>query len=80
MVIAPTHEEAERRGAELRAARGISEEWYRMSQIEGDPDEVGEKAQELLDAGLDGLIFNMWGVQELDPVALAGQTLSKVLS
>jgi alkanesulfonate monooxygenase SsuD/methylene tetrahydromethanopterin reductase-like flavin-dependent oxidoreductase (luciferase family) len=54
-------------------------EWYRMSQIEGDADEVGEKAQELREAGLDGLIFNMWGVQELEPVALAGQTLSKVL-
>ncbi|HEY3209070.1 MAG TPA: LLM class F420-dependent oxidoreductase [Actinomycetota bacterium] len=79
LVIAPTHEEAERRGAELKAARGLNDEYYRMSQIVGDPDEVGEKVQELLDAGLDGLIFNMWGVQELEPVALAGQTLSKVL-
>ena len=79
LVIRPTHEEAERAGADLKAARGLSEEWYRMSQLVGEPDEIGEKAQEFLDAGLDGLIFNMWGVQELEPVALAGQTLSKVL-
>jgi F420-dependent oxidoreductase-like protein len=79
LVIAPTHEDAERRGAELMAARGLSEEWYRMSQIVGDPDEVGERVQELLDAGLDGVIFNMWRVQDLEPVALAGRTLSKLL-
>jgi len=78
LVIAPTHEEAERRGAEMKAARGQSDEYYRMSQIVGDPDEVGEKVQALMDVGLDGLIFNMWHVEELEPVALAGQTLSKL--
>jgi F420-dependent oxidoreductase-like protein len=80
LIVAPTHEEAERRGTELKAARGLSDEWYRMSQIVGDPDEVSEKVQELLDSGLDGVIFNMWRVQDLEPVALAGQTLSKMLS
>jgi len=79
LVIAPTHEEAERRGAEMKAARGQSDEYYRMSQIVGDPHEVGEKVQALMDVGLDGLIFNMWRVEELEPVALAGQTLSKLL-
>jgi F420-dependent oxidoreductase-like protein len=79
LVIAPTHEEAERRGAEMKAARGQSDEYYRMSQIVGDPDEVGEKVQALMDVGLDGLIFNMWRVEEVEPVALAGQTLSKLL-
>jgi F420-dependent oxidoreductase-like protein len=80
LVVRATHEEAEKAGAELKAARGLSDEWYRTSQIVGDPDEVGEKVQELLDAGLDGVIFNMWGVHELEPVALAGQTLSKLLA
>jgi F420-dependent oxidoreductase-like protein len=80
LIIAPTHEEAERRGAELKAARGLSEEWYRMSQIVGDPEEVVEKVQGLLDAGLDGVMFNIWRVQDLEPVALAGQTLSKLLA
>jgi hypothetical protein len=51
-----------------------------MSQIVGHPEEVAEKAQGLLDAGLDGLIFNMWRAQDLEPVALAGQTLSKLLA
>lgn len=80
LVIAPTHEEAERRGAEMKAARGMTDDYFRMSQIVGDVDEVGEKVQPLLDAGLDGLIFNMWRVEELEPVALAGQTLSKLLA
>ncbi|HMC37032.1 MAG TPA: LLM class F420-dependent oxidoreductase, partial [Actinomycetota bacterium] len=39
LLVAPTHEEAEQRGAEVRAARGISEQWYRMATISGDPDE-----------------------------------------
>jgi F420-dependent oxidoreductase-like protein len=80
LIIAPTHEEAERRGEELKAARGLTDEWYRASQIVGDPEEVAEKVQGLLDAGLDGVIFNMWRVQDLEPVALAGQTLSKLLA
>ena len=80
LIIAPTHEEAERRGEELKAARGLTDEWYRTSQIVGDPEEVAEKVQGLLDAGLDGVMFNMWRVQDLEPVALAGQTLSKLLA
>jgi F420-dependent oxidoreductase-like protein len=80
LVIAPTHEEAERRGAELRAARGMNEEWFQTSQILGDPEEVAEQVEELLDAGLDGVMFNMWRVQDLEPVALAGQTLAKLLA
>ena len=79
-MVAPTHEEAERRGADVRAARGISEEWYRMATISGDPDEVAEQAAALLDAGLDGLIFNLRNAGEVEAVALAGQTLSKVLA
>ena len=41
----------------------------------GDPDEVGEQVQALLDAGIDGLIFNMPDPHDLDSVALAGETL-----
>jgi alkanesulfonate monooxygenase SsuD/methylene tetrahydromethanopterin reductase-like flavin-dependent oxidoreductase (luciferase family) len=36
-----------------------SEEDYALRALEGDPDTVAEKARELLDAGLDGLVFNM---------------------
>lgn len=79
LIIAPTHEEAERRAAEAKAARGMTDEYFRMSQIVGDPDEVGETVQGLMEAGLDGLIFNMWRAEDLELVALAGQTLSKAL-
>jgi hypothetical protein len=33
-----------------------------------------------LTAGLDGLLFNMADVQDLDLVALAGETLSKAVA
>ena len=44
----------------------------------GDPDEVGEQVQALMDAGLDGLVLNMPNPYDLDAVALAGETLSAV--
>ena len=45
----------------------------------GDPDEVGEQIQALVDAGIDGLIFNMPNPQDPDALALAGETLSRAL-
>lgn len=47
--------------------------------IMGDADAVGEQVQELLDAGLDGLVFNMPDAHDLDAVALAGRTLAPLL-
>jgi alkanesulfonate monooxygenase SsuD/methylene tetrahydromethanopterin reductase-like flavin-dependent oxidoreductase (luciferase family) len=44
----------------------------------GDPDEVAAQAQALLDAGLDGLIFNLPNPYDLETVALAGETLSPI--
>ncbi|MEI8238153.1 MAG: LLM class F420-dependent oxidoreductase [Actinomycetota bacterium] len=41
----------------------------------GDADTVGAKVHELLDAGLDGLIFNMPDSYDLESVAFAGETL-----
>jgi F420-dependent oxidoreductase-like protein len=79
IVIGATHEEAERRGEEYRAAHGMDEERYRAYVMAGTPDEVAEQVQPYLDAGLDGMLFNMWAVQDLEPVALAGEALSKVL-
>jgi F420-dependent oxidoreductase-like protein len=80
LVIGATHEDAERRGARMRAARGMSEEWYRASTVSGDPEEVAEQARAYLDAGLDGLVFNMHDAHELEPIALAGEALSKALA
>ncbi len=48
--------------------------------IVGDADEVGAKVQELLDAGLDGIVVNMPDAHNLESVALAGSTLSKIFA
>ncbi|MGA3362335.1 MAG: LLM class F420-dependent oxidoreductase [Solirubrobacteraceae bacterium] len=77
LVIAATDEEADRKGREMAAARGMDEERYRGYVIAGDPDGVCEQVGAYLDAGLDGLIFNMHDAQDLEPVRLAGETLSK---
>ncbi len=44
----------------------------------GDPDSLGEWAQGLKDAGLEGLTFSMPDSYDLEALTLAGQTLSKV--
>jgi alkanesulfonate monooxygenase SsuD/methylene tetrahydromethanopterin reductase-like flavin-dependent oxidoreductase (luciferase family) len=48
--------------------------------IVGDADVVGAKVQELLDAGLDGIVINMPDAHDLEAVALAGDVLSKVFA
>jgi F420-dependent oxidoreductase-like protein len=45
----------------------------------GDADAVGEEVQAYLDAGLDGLIFNMPEVHDLEQVQRAGELLSKLI-
>jgi hypothetical protein len=40
---------------------------------------VAEEAQKLLDAGLDGLIFNMPHVEDPEAIELGGRTLSQRL-
>jgi alkanesulfonate monooxygenase SsuD/methylene tetrahydromethanopterin reductase-like flavin-dependent oxidoreductase (luciferase family) len=45
----------------------------------GGPDEVAEQVQTLLDAGLDGLIFNLPDAHDLESVALAGSVLKPLL-
>jgi alkanesulfonate monooxygenase SsuD/methylene tetrahydromethanopterin reductase-like flavin-dependent oxidoreductase (luciferase family) len=80
LVIAPSAQEARARGSELAAARGIDEEMFRASVMVGDPDEIGEQVAAYLDAGLDGLIFNMHDAEKLEPVRLAGRTLAAALT
>jgi F420-dependent oxidoreductase-like protein len=79
LAIGSTHEEAERK-RELALERTLMPDVVRTQMLVGDPDEVAERAQELLDAGLDGLIFNMPDVYDLESVALAGETLSRVVA
>jgi F420-dependent oxidoreductase-like protein len=77
VLIAPTHEEAQKR---LQAAREAGQgDRLAMNGLVGDPDEVAEQAQPFLDAGLDGLTFSMPQVHDLEQVALAGETLSALI-
>jgi F420-dependent oxidoreductase-like protein len=77
LVIADTVERAEQRGHEMARARGMDDERYRGYVVAGDPDAVCEQVGAYLDAGLDGLVFNMHDAQDLEPVRLAGETLTK---
>jgi F420-dependent oxidoreductase-like protein len=79
LVIAPTMEEAQRKAAPMLERFGGNQEAMDAAVTVGDPDTVLEKAASLLDAGLDGLIFNMPDAYDLDTVVLAGQTLSRGL-
>jgi len=45
----------------------------------GDADTVGQKVQELLDTGLDGLVFNMPNSHDLDAVQLVAEVLGPLL-
>jgi alkanesulfonate monooxygenase SsuD/methylene tetrahydromethanopterin reductase-like flavin-dependent oxidoreductase (luciferase family) len=76
LLIAETSAEAENKVTRLAEARGVDPAMLRGYMIVGDPDTVCEQVAEYLDAGIDGLIFNMIDPQEIDPVRLAGTTLS----
>lgn len=75
-VIAPTHEETQKRLQRMREL-GASEDRIRMA-LAGDPDTVGERAQALADAGAEGLGISMPFVHDLEALELAGRTLSAV--
>jgi F420-dependent oxidoreductase-like protein len=76
LAIGRTHEEAERALAAWPDRANLPEERRRMVLTLGDPDEVGEQVQALLDAGLDGLVVHLPNPHDLDVVALAGETLT----
>ncbi len=76
VLIAPTHAAAEAKKAGLRE-RGVPQESI-DSMIAGDPDTVGERVQALQDSGLEGFGFSMPDSYDLETLALAGQTLSKI--
>lgn len=86
LVLGHTHDEAEARRNQMLADRGI--DWSALSDqaradlsgrlTVGDPDEVIEQAQALLDAGLDGTIWNLPDAHNLDSVAFAGEVLAKL--
>jgi F420-dependent oxidoreductase-like protein len=75
VVIDPDPDEARKKAQSMRER--IGEERFRFSVTGGTPDEVRAQAEELYDAGLDGLIVNLRDAHDLDVVALTGETLSK---
>ena len=79
LVIGRTEEEAERKLGAFAATRSLTLEQARAFATVGGPESVAAQAQELLDAGLDGLLFNMTDSQDLEPVELAGATLAPLV-
>ena len=78
LIIRETADEAKRAVSDMRTTLGLDDEQLlRQANVTGSPDEVCEQVQSYLDAGLDGLIFNMRDAQELELVQLAGETLTK---
>ncbi len=78
LAIAETNAEAERKASATAQARGMDPARMREYLVVGDPDSVSEQLARYLDAGLDGMIFNMFDAQDLEPVRLAGRTLSAI--
>jgi alkanesulfonate monooxygenase SsuD/methylene tetrahydromethanopterin reductase-like flavin-dependent oxidoreductase (luciferase family) len=79
LVIAEKHEDAQALFDHISQASGMPADRL-ATWIVGDPDTVAEKCSELLDAGLDGLIFNSPTVHDLDTVQLIGETLGPLCS
>ncbi|HUO49413.1 MAG TPA: LLM class F420-dependent oxidoreductase [Acidimicrobiales bacterium] len=75
LVIGETEAEAEALLADMAAARGLDVELVRAFAMSGDPDKVVAEVAAHFDAGLDGLVVNMPGSQDLRHVTLAGETL-----
>ena len=88
LIVGSSHEDALARRDAMLAARGV--QWETLPDAVkadlsvrftvGDADEVGEQVRAYLDAGLDGVIWNMPTVYVLDDVAYAGEVLGKILT
>src|SRR5436309_6061994 len=76
LIIRESDAEARRVLEQVFNRPGIDKERVRMSFTAGSPDHVAEETQKLLDAGLDGLIFNMPHMEDPAAIELAGRTLA----
>jgi F420-dependent oxidoreductase-like protein len=79
VVIRPSQEEADALFQRIAETSGMPAERL-ATWIVGDPDTVAEKCSELLEAGLDGLIFNSPQVHDLESLELLGKTLGPLCS
>jgi F420-dependent oxidoreductase-like protein len=78
LMIASSAAEAESKGEHVRQARNMPKERYDGYFVAGDPDAVAEQTRAYLDAGLDGLIFNVHDATDVETIELAGKTLSSL--
>ena len=79
VLIRPSQEEADALFKRIAETSGMPADRL-ATWIVGDPDTVTEKCSELLDAGLDGLIFNSAQTHDLETVELLGRTLGPLCS
>ncbi len=75
IIVAPTAEDAERRRATWQAEKGLDDEAAAIRLTWGDPHSIGDRIRPFLDAGLDGLIFNMPTGPTPEDVDRAGRAL-----
>src|SRR5438270_3210285 len=76
LIIRESDAEAERLFEQVLKRPGIDQDRVRAMFMVGSPDHVAEETQKLLDAGLDGLIFNMPHMEDPAAIELAGRTLA----
>ncbi len=74
--IAASQSAAERNARRVAEERKLSPETAATSFITGDPDSVLEQVDAFLEAGLDGMLFSLPDAYDLEPIELAGRTLS----
>ena len=79
LIVRHTDAEAEKAFQQVLDHPGVNPDWARAGFTYGSPDTVTEKVQGLLDAGLDGVIFNMPHMEIPEFIELAGRTLSRQL-
>jgi len=78
LIVAQTHDEADRRRREWQAAHNVGDDGLAMRLTWGDRDEASAGAAAFLDAGLQGLLFNMPAGSSPEDVSLAGEALSQL--
>ncbi|HEX9092910.1 MAG TPA: LLM class F420-dependent oxidoreductase, partial [Coriobacteriia bacterium] len=80
LIVAPDEAEAERRKAAWQSEKGVDDEGLAMRLTWGSPGTIGERIRPFLDAGLDGLIFNMPTRSTPEDVERAGRALRAATS
>jgi len=76
LIVGETHDDADRRRRAWQAANDVHDAGLAMRLTWGDRAEVADQAALFLDAGLQGLLFNMPAGSTPDDVTRAGEALS----